>query len=89
MIFFQIFVHDSFESLHKHIPKRLLPTEYGGEVESIQEIAQKWSDRLIEKREWFLEEMQFKSDESQRPAKAKNSADLFGNSGSFRKLDID
>jgi hypothetical protein len=32
MFCLQIHVHADFESLHKDVPKRLLPQEYGGEA---------------------------------------------------------
>lgn len=32
------FVHGSLEDLHKHIPKALLPTEYGGDAGPVQQI---------------------------------------------------
>ena len=35
---FKIFLHNNIESLYKHIPRRLLPTEYGGDAGSVQSI---------------------------------------------------
>jgi hypothetical protein len=35
IIFLQIFVHTSLESLHEHVTKDALPKEYGGNLDSM------------------------------------------------------
>lgn len=35
----QIFVHSTLEDLHKHVGKRLLPAEYGGDLGPLAAIA--------------------------------------------------
>ncbi|XP_055703505.1 retinol-binding protein pinta-like [Phlebotomus papatasi] len=81
------FVHGSLEDLHKHIPKALLPTEYGGDAGPVQQIIDDWTDKLLERRDWFLEDDKFKSDERKRVGKAKNADILM--QGSFRTLEFD
>lgn len=76
------------KSLHKEIPKRLLPIEYGGESGDIQAIINYWSNILMQKRDFFLEEENYKTDEKYRVGKSKTQS-IFGTSGSFRTLDID
>lgn len=77
------------DSLYEHIPRRLLPAEYGGEAESIVEIAENWKNKLVERGQWFEEDAAFKTDETKRLGKPKNANLLFGTEGSFRSLEFD
>ncbi|CAL1676132.1 unnamed protein product [Lasius platythorax] len=79
------------ESLYGIIPRSILPVEYGGEQPSINIIADMWQAKLIERRKWFLEQENVKVNESLRSnSEFKiNPNDLFGVSGTFRKLNID
>lgn len=77
------------EALYKHIPKSILPSEYGGEAGPIQNIIDEWEKKLISYRDFFLEEVNYRNDERKRPGKPKNAESLFGIDGSFRKLNVD
>lgn len=35
----QIFLHKTYEALHEHFPKEMLPRDYGGEEKSFDELA--------------------------------------------------
>lgn len=85
----RIFVHDTFESLHKHINRDLLPNEYGGSVGLIQDIADAAKARLVKRRDWFIEDETFRTYEAKRPGKPINAESLFGTVGSFRSLEFD
>ncbi|XP_053661311.1 retinol-binding protein pinta-like [Anopheles marshallii] len=86
----RLYVHGSnLEKLYQHIPKRLLPKEYGGESSSLQEITSIWEKKILSYREYFLEEDQYGTDERKRVGKAKTAESLFGMEGSFRKLEVD
>lgn len=76
------------EELYKWIPKRLLPTEYGGEAGPIQNIIDEWEKKLLANVEYFKEEETFGTDEKKRVGSPKNAETLFGVDGSFRKLDV-
>lgn len=86
----RLMVHGSnMESLYQHIPKRLLPTEYGGEAGPLQDIIDKWVEKIESYRDFFLEDEQYGTDEKKRPGRPKNAESLFGIEGSFRKLEVD
>lgn len=76
------------DELYKHIPKRLLPTEYGGEAGPIQNIIDEWEKKLIANKDYFKEDELYGTDEKKRIGRPKNSENLFGVDGSFRKLDV-
>lgn len=76
------------EALFECIPRHLLPTEYGGEAGPIQNIVDEWEKKLIASKDYFKEDEQFGTDEKKRVGRPKNSENLFGVDGSFRKLDV-
>lgn len=82
-------MHETYDSLHKHINKKLLPTEYGGDAGSIQTISDNLKTKLVQRRDWFIDDESYKTNEGKRPGKPKNAEALFGTVGSFRTLDID
>lgn len=43
----RVFMHTSFESLHKILPKTVLPKEYGGDAGTIEDIAGKITQRFL------------------------------------------
>ncbi|XP_063709295.1 uncharacterized protein LOC134837834 [Culicoides brevitarsis] len=86
-----LFVHNSVESLAKHIPLECLPNDYeGGQLKSIKELSQDYRKYVLQHRDYFLAEPKYRRvDEKLRPAKMKSSMDIFGMEGNFRKLDFD
>lgn len=82
-------MHADNESLYKEIPQALLPKEYGGENGTIDDLLKYWEDKIVENREYLLEEFTFGTDESKRQTPLKHKEALFGAEGSFRKLDVD
>ncbi|XP_055382855.1 alpha-tocopherol transfer protein-like [Condylostylus longicornis] len=85
----RIHLHTTMESLYKMVPRKLLPTEYGGEAGSIIDIGKEWVKKLDDYTEWFAEQENSKANESLRPGAPKTSDDLFGMEGTFRQLSID
>lgn len=64
---FQLYVHGyDLESLYKHVPKRLLPTEYGGEAGTIPSLVEYWEKKLLDNRDALLEWEQYGTNESLR-----------------------
>jgi len=85
----QVHQKGDYVKLYEEIGKDVLPEEYGGSNGSVKDIQNDWMKRVLENKDWFAEQTQYKSDESKRPGKPKSHADIFGIEGSFRKLDID
>lgn len=54
--------HDSNFSLTNVVDKKLLPPEYGGEGETIEELANYWSDKMISYSQWFKEDEKFRAE---------------------------
>ncbi|XP_045770616.1 alpha-tocopherol transfer protein-like [Maniola jurtina] len=85
----RIFIHKELKDLYKYIPQEMLPNEYGGEIGSMDDLQAKWTQKLIEYREWFKMQDSLVANESLRPGKPTNYDELFGIDGSFRQLAID
>ncbi|PNF22547.1 hypothetical protein B7P43_G13678 [Cryptotermes secundus] len=86
----RIHVHGTdLTSFYEQVPKKILPTEYGGDSGSVSEIWDRWVKKIESYREVFLEREKHKSDESKRPGCSISSSDLLGFEGSFRKLEVD
>lgn len=77
------------DDLYKAIPKKLLPTEYGGEAGTIKKISDSWEKKLISHRDYLMDEKNYGTNEKLRPGKARDAENLFGIEGSIRKLNVD
>lgn len=84
-----MYIHPDNESLYKEIPQHLLPVEYGGDNGTLDDLVKYWENKIIEHREYLMEESKFGTDESKRQSPLKQHDALFGAEGSFRKLDVD
>lgn len=80
---------DNWESLYKQIPKKLLPSEYGGDAGPIQNLIDEWEQKVIANRDYLMDEVNYRSDESKRIGRSKHLDSLSGLEGSFRKLNVD
>lgn len=63
--------------------------EYGGENGTIDDIIKYWEKKIIENRDYLMQEASFGTDELKRQAPLKHRETLFGAEGSFRKLNVD
>ncbi|XP_044735388.1 clavesin-2-like [Chrysoperla carnea] len=88
-LFERIHLHDSYESLHKLVPKELLPKNVGGDLPDIQVITDEWYTVMKKNRDNLIELSKTRTDESKR-IKNINDDEYFGSMhGSFKKLDVD
>ncbi|XP_034828370.1 retinol-binding protein pinta-like [Maniola hyperantus] len=86
----RLFVYTQMnESMYNVFSRKVLPQEYGGENDTIQELIDHWKAKVESYREWFLIEDEQRSDETLRLGEPKTSSSLFGVEGSFRKLEVD
>ncbi|XP_047117115.1 retinol-binding protein pinta-like [Schistocerca piceifrons] len=76
-------------TLFDHVAKEYLPDELGGTAGPIDKYAYEFIRRAEKKRDWFLEQDRYTSDESKRPPDNHYADDLFGVAGSFKKLSVD
>ncbi|CAH1779665.1 unnamed protein product [Owenia fusiformis] len=75
----------SLESLHKDIPKRMLPDYLGGEAGTLEDLKKSWKAEVMANREELLLNGKYSVDESKRPS----DDGTLGLQGSFRKLAVD
>lgn len=66
-----------------------LPKEYGGNAGSVQSFAAEMNDKLMQRRDWFIDDEKYRTNESKRPGKTEATDTLFGTNGSFRQLEFD
>ena len=80
---------DGLDSLYEHIPKDILPEEYGGYAGPIDKLVEEQNEKLKSHEQYLLDEDQYGVDESKRIGKSKYADDIFGLEGSFRRLEVD
>ncbi|CAG9854762.1 unnamed protein product [Phyllotreta striolata] len=80
--------HNSVESLCQHIPKESLPSDYGGDQKSLDEIEELWKTKLVEYADRFDELDTLRVNDALRPAPMKDNETL-NLQGTFRKLIVD
>ncbi|XP_062554117.1 alpha-tocopherol transfer protein-like [Armigeres subalbatus] len=100
----RIFAHGSnLKSLHEHLPKEILPEEYGGTLGPIQAFVDEWELKLKANRDYLLEMANLRDNEASRgtmlsasqsftssPSSSLTSQQTyFGIDGSFRRLELD
>lgn len=85
-----LYVHSNLDEFYKFVPKNILPGEIDGEELESAQLREIYYDKVRSRRKEILEyEKLFRINENLRPGKPKNSSDLFGIEGNFKKLDID
>ncbi|XP_046661380.1 retinol-binding protein pinta-like isoform X2 [Homalodisca vitripennis] len=85
----QIF-HGDHKNLYKYIPKRILPSDFGGDAPSVEESSREWQKTIESMYDFLIEDEKRITDESKRPTESRNDCgQIFGVNGTFNKLTID
>ncbi|GLV36670.1 uncharacterized protein CBL_02495 [Carabus blaptoides fortunei] len=84
----RVYVHDDLESLYKHVPKNVLPKDFGGPERTLKELHSDIRVFVESHNSWIKERAEMKSNEKLRVGEPINT-DMFGIQGSFRQLQID
>ncbi|KPJ11590.1 Alpha-tocopherol transfer protein [Papilio machaon] len=86
----RIHVHSSYEDLRQHLPKEILPMDYGGDEQYVEKLASQWREELTTKKaRQIIKDMdKLVSDETKRTS-SKFNEEYMGMPGSFRKLTVD
>uniref|UniRef100_A0A1B6C799 CRAL-TRIO domain-containing protein n=1 Tax=Clastoptera arizonana TaxID=38151 RepID=A0A1B6C799_9HEMI len=83
-------LHSNQETLFKHIPKDIMPKDYGGNERPLEELNDLNLENLKLFREWFLEEEKLRRvDESKRVNKKKSDKNESNTLPTLNKLEID
>lgn len=83
-------IHSSMDTfLDKHVPKAMMPDEYGGSAGKVFDVTDKIYKDLQGCQEFFTEEATRRVNEKLRPGKPKTEGDLFGTDGNFKQLQFD
>ncbi|XP_044749342.1 uncharacterized protein LOC123310047 isoform X1 [Coccinella septempunctata] len=78
--------HDDEESLRRVIPAKYLPSDFGGDLKSLQEIRADWDEIFIENRKLIRSFVDTKSREELRQGGDSVNEEL---KGTFRKFNLD
>ncbi|XP_029407035.2 alpha-tocopherol transfer protein-like [Bactrocera dorsalis] len=90
----RFYVHGTnFEDLYKHVPKHVLPKEYGGDCD-LKSLADEWWQKLNDYKKFFEDEEQYGVTEGYEKLKQvkqliEDTSVLQGTEGSFRQLEFD
>ncbi|KAL1454022.1 hypothetical protein WDU94_010317 [Cyamophila willieti] len=85
-------VHSKLESLYQHVDRSCLPSDLGGEGESVADLTVAWKAKVESYAQWYKEQESVQTDLDKVVAKEDRltlNGDSFGTEGSFRQLKID
>ncbi|KAK9754081.1 CRAL/TRIO domain [Popillia japonica] len=81
-LFQVLYLHtDKLDTLYKYVPKECLPRDYGGDMDSVQNLIKIQNKNILENAQYFVEDEKRIVDESKRDGKPKSDNDIFGVGG--------
>jgi hypothetical protein len=92
LLIYKINFHGSdVKALHQHLPRHLLPIDYDGDGESLEEMNENWIKHLKSKEPYLKSLASHGIDKSKiiNSTSTKNTDATNGVIGTFRKLNID
>ncbi|RZC42024.1 CRAL TRIO domain containing protein [Asbolus verrucosus] len=84
----RIRIHKDLKSFHKAIPKECLPHDYGGELDTVENLIAKWDKVFEHNQPVFAENLKIVSNENLRLGTNKPN-EMFGVAGTFKQLNLD
>ncbi|CAG9770356.1 unnamed protein product [Ceutorhynchus assimilis] len=88
-MFEKIHIHSNINNFYKYVPQEILPTDYGGNEESVA-IQHEIYKKAMFDNQWFFDfQDTMVVDEKKRIGPRKNADSLFGFDGTFKKLTVD
>ncbi|KAK5646345.1 hypothetical protein RI129_004809 [Pyrocoelia pectoralis] len=84
-----LYGEENMDKFCERVPKRLHPTDFGGNNGSFEELTEFWKKKVESYRNWFLQDEEYGTREDLRVGIPKTSDNLFGVEGTFRKLTVD
>lgn len=84
----KIVVNKNMESFYKIVPKKYLPSDYGGEQKSLEELQNDWMEEIKLQENYIVGQLKIVSNESNRIGKLYDK-EMFGIEGTFKKINLD
>jgi hypothetical protein len=84
----RIRIHKDLKSFHKAIPKECLPRDYGGDLDTVDNLIAKWDKVFEHNQPVFEENLKIVSNENLRLGTNKPN-EMFGVAGTFKQLNLD
>ncbi|KAG5894744.1 hypothetical protein JTB14_006163 [Gonioctena quinquepunctata] len=84
----RIMVHKDMRSVVDSVDKNILPKDYGGYEDSLDELERKFFRKYEEYKDFFDQRENWRVNEDLRPSNYSND-DILGYYGNFKKLDVD
>lgn len=68
----------SYDSLYEHVPREILPCDYGGEAQSMSELKHYWVSVMEDRREFLMDDEHFAYNDEQTKKRVKEGQKVSG-----------
>uniref|UniRef100_A0A224XSQ8 Putative phosphatidylinositol transfer protein sec14 n=1 Tax=Panstrongylus lignarius TaxID=156445 RepID=A0A224XSQ8_9HEMI len=80
---------NGFEEVSQYFDKSVVPRDYGGDLPPLKELHDFWRGLEIERKDWYMNEVSERCEESKRIIPEDPTNPFFGVPGSLKKLVVD